>query len=174
MRALTPILSFLIIIFGNFLGSSNNLEAKTETFPERKFSISYPQNWVSLPKWRRDLINVASTDGASSLLVTGFRLPSDGGDEMVLQFRNEFLTDLIVRGWHVTEEGKETISGIDFKIIKAQIGLDNAVFFETTHAQEHYLIRETLKGGVPRLDPQLQEIIESFRVLAAPTKKFLK
>lgn len=155
----------LIIIFGDLLCSSNNLEATTETIPERKFSISYPQNWISLPKGRRDLVNVASPDGASSLLVTGFRLPGDRGDEMVLQFRNEFLTELIVKGWHVTEEGKETISGINFKITKAQVGSDNAVFFETSHGNEHYLIREILKGGFPRLDPQLQEIIESFKIL---------
>jgi len=69
------------------------------------------------------------------------------------------------RGWHVTEETKETIEGIDYKVTKAQIGPDNAVFFETTHGNEFYLIRETLKGGLPRLDPQLQEIIESFKIL---------
>lgn len=83
----------------------------------------------------------------------------------MLQFRNSLLTSMIVKGWHVTEESKETISGIDFKTTKAQIGPDNAVFFETSHGHEHYLIRETLKGGFPRLDPQLQEIIGSFKLL---------
>ena len=165
MKSLVSAFFFLIISSVGLLGQSTNLAAKTETFSERRFSIAYPDNWIPLPKGSRDLINVTSPDGSASLFVTGFRLPGDGGDEMKLEFRKTFLTSMIVKGWHVTGEGTETISGIDFKIIKAQIGLDNAVFFETTHGNEFYLIRETLKGGFPRLDPQLQEIIESFKFL---------
>jgi hypothetical protein len=165
MKARSLGFPFLITSFVGFLSPITNLDAKTETFSERRFSIAYPDNWVPLPKGSRDLINVTSPDGSASLFVTGFRLPGDGGDEMKLEFRKTFLTSMIVKGWHVTGECTETISGIDFKTIKAQIGLDNAVFFETTHGNEFYLIRETLKGGFPRLDPQLQEIIESFKFL---------
>ena len=147
------------------LSSSSSADDKTETFLARGFSISYPDNWIPLAKGRRDLLSVGSPDTLKSLLVTGFRLPGDGGDEMKLQFRNSFLTSMIVKGWHVTEENKETISGINYKVTKAQIGPDNAVFLETTHGNEFYLIRETFSGGFPRLDPQLQEIIESFKFL---------
>jgi hypothetical protein len=159
LRTCLIILSILLLASISYGGE------KTETFLARGFSISYPDNWITFAKGRRDLLSVVSPDKSKSLFITGFRLPGDGGDEMALQFRNEFLTELIVKGWHVTEEGKETISGINFKITKAQVGSDNAVFFETSHGNEHYLIREILKGGFPRLDPQLQEIIESFKIL---------
>ena len=157
-----------LILAALLLGTSF-LQAGTLQFPEHNFSIELPAGWTDIkPLPPQTLIASQSADNSRRILVSAVQLPDRERETGAADIRAGAKHSLGDMGWTFDPERPLSINGVPFVAFNSHAPAGKAggmmTSYTTAAGVEVYML-QTIGRAQTDTDPELQSIIQSFRLI---------
>jgi hypothetical protein len=150
-----------------FIACVSYVGAAPLQFPEHNFSIELPAAWVDItPKPPEVLIASQSPDNARRMLIFAIKMPDNERGTAAADFRAGVKDSMIKQGWRIEPERQLTINGQPFISFASHSPSGTTLTAYTTASGGEVYMLQAMNGDTSVSDPDLQSIVQSFRLLS--------
>jgi hypothetical protein len=144
------------------------------SFPEQNFAIEVPADWTPIgplpdTPGAKLLVASQSADRNKKVLVFTTKYSKPDIAAYATGVRQGIKKPWTANGWTIDAERESTTGGLSFVSFAAHTSTGATITAHTTTAgDEVYILQLISNSGATSTDPELQSILQSFRLLAPP------
>lgn len=160
-RQLTPLICVLALTSVHFA------VAETLSFKEHNFAVDLPEGWTTTEAPAPAVGAAKNADGEKMFVFVAAQIPEKERATAVRDMGGAAKDASKKKGWTISAERQVTINGIKFDSYAAQVpGGATVISWMTSAGSEAYSLQGIHKNGEASSDPEIQSIMNSFRLLS--------